>query len=140
MSRLARRLGMLSGALAIALIAGCADSVTGPSDEQPAIPTLEGQGGGPQLTEAACAVWSCQINQCQQDPGQYGACCIQAASTEYPATSRPSCEGPPYEDPTPDWCIEGRPRLTCINKPIAPGENVPTCMDKPVSGDITAYY
>lgn len=76
---------VLIGFLGAAL--GCADgsSATGPTEDHPAIP---------QFTAAACAEWSCSWGDCQQDPAHYGACCIEAASAEYPATSAPSCEGP----------------------------------------------
>ena len=90
-----------------ALGCGAGTDTTGPTEEHPAIP---------QFATAACAVWSCQIGQCQQDPAIYGACCIQAASAEYPATSAPSCQAPPGGGGDPAWCGSGNSIATCMDK------------------------
>jgi len=93
-----------------------------------------------QAAQAACAVWSCQINQCQQDPAIYGACCIQAASTEYPATPNPSCDAPPPPG-YPSWCVIGSPKLSCINHPFEnPLNPYAPCLDLPFIGDTGLYY
>ena len=77
-----------------------------PDEEHPAIP---------QLTAAQCAVWSCSVGDCQQDPALYGACCIQAASAEYPATSAPSCQYTP-QGGTPEWCGAGNTHTACLER------------------------
>lgn len=98
MHKLFRLTATLATAVLLAFSLACSDasSTTGPtSDEHPAIP---------QFATAACAVWSCSIGDCQQDPALYGACCVEAASAEYPATGAPSCDGPPPPHGYADWC------------------------------------
>lgn len=98
----------LTAVLALAAMGcGAGTDATGPTDEHPAIP---------QLTAAACAVWSCSIGDCQQDPALYGACCIYAATTEYPATSAPSCQAPPGGGGSPDWCNAGNTQAACLER------------------------
>ena len=110
---------------------GAGSDATGPTEEHPAIP---------QLTTAACAVWSCSIGDCQQDPALYGACCIQAATTEYPATSAPSCSGPPAGGGDPAWCGSGNSIATCMDKAYVNHTSAYGCGSSPyVDGGGFAY-
>lgn len=104
----------VAASASIAILAACAsgDMATAPSEDHPAIP---------QLAAAACAVWSCQVGQCQQDPAHYGACCIQAASAEYPATSAPSCTGPKPGTGLPEYCDNTNLQQACLEKINATG-------------------
>lgn len=101
---------MLACLLGAAL--GCADgrSATEPMEEHPAIP---------QFAAAQCAVWSCSEGDCQQDPAYYGACCVEAATAEYPAQPAPSCSGPRngvYCQQFPTRCASGE-NTTNLNPP-----------------------
>jgi hypothetical protein len=101
---------------------------------------VEGVDAVEQPAQAACAMWSCQINQCQQDPAIYGACCILAASAEYPVQPKPSCEAPPPKWPIySSWCVHDSPLLSCMNHPIESNPYYP-CLDLPLTGDAGEYY
>ena len=87
------RLGLCMGALTAIVLAGCQDSPTG--TDRPPIPAFA---AGQPNQIAQCAEWSCSIDDCQQDPGQYGACCTQAVDAEHPYQQpRPSCGGTLYD-------------------------------------------
>lgn len=108
------------------LVAGCADGcdeLTGP--EHPPIPSFSGTTTG----EDNCAVWSCEIQDCQQDPAQYGACCTEITDPGQPGVPKPSCDGSgggggggggePVCDGLNAWyCASGKPPihecLTCV--------------------------
>lgn len=87
------------------LVAGCADGadeLAGP--EHPPIPAFSIE------QTAQCAEWSCEIQDCQQDPGQYGACCIQAVDAQHPyEAEKPSCGNPGYCAIYPNRCTEDTP-------------------------------
>lgn len=102
--------------LAVVLLAGVGgcggtEPVTAPDEqEHPAIP---------QLTQAACGEWSCSINDCNNDPAVYGACCTTVADAENPVQPRPSCTAPntsPYCAEFSGRCQSGE-NTTNLNPP-----------------------
>ena len=88
-------------AVCVMFMVGCSDGGSaGPTEpDRPAIPVLATNVAvdAPlaELGTCQCALWSCSWNDCQQDPGQYGACCVACADEGEPAEPQPSCEGPP---------------------------------------------
>ena len=86
------RASVLAAILGAVALAGCADTPT--SADHPPIPSLAVH----PLTGAQCAEWSCSIDDCTNDPGQYGACCVQAVDAQHPNEQpRPSCGGTLYD-------------------------------------------
>lgn len=118
---------------ALALVAACAgDGPTAPDESHPAIPQLA-------YSFDNCAVWSCSSGQCERDPAVWGACCLATADEPGTAQPRPSCEAPPL--PNTDWCVYSSPRLSCLNKPVKPGQYPQmNCYELPLSGDAGEYF
>lgn len=92
--------------LSIFCIGGCSgDEPTAPEiSDRPAIPVLAAGaasdggftvGGGQASAQCQCGLWSCSIQDCQQDPGQYGACCTMCAESPGEVQPKPSCTAPP---------------------------------------------
>jgi hypothetical protein len=117
------RATMLAAIVGAVALAGCADSPTG--ENHPPIPSLAVH----PMTGAQCAEWSCSIDDCTNDPGQYGACCIQAVDAEHPNEQpRPSCDWPgfcviyPNRCAPPPDCTPSPPASECFS-----ADPPPTC-------------
>ena len=93
-------------AVCVMFMVGCSDGGSaGPTEpDRPAIPVLATNVAvdAPlaELGTCQCALWSCSWNDCQQDPGQYGACCVACAEEGEDVQPQPSCES------TQDYCFQ----------------------------------
>jgi hypothetical protein len=87
---------------AAALLGGCEKFAGTPQEPEVAIPFVDVD--GPDRQEAACGSWSCSWQDCQQDPGVYGACCTRAAEQGETVMPKPSCGGQPYCVQFPSVC------------------------------------